>query len=192
MRQWLLPVLTALLLAGCGEQGWQTKDITGFMPALEFNLTDENGRLVSAKDYLGKPTLLFFGFTHCPDVCPTTLAYLAAVSKQLDGKAREDLQVLFVSVDPVRDDPQTLRHFTDTFGPQFIGLTGDKAALDALTRRYYSLYESGAKDEAGNYAVMHSSAVYAFNRNGEARFLFHGGDPMDPVIADLRHLSKDD
>ena len=192
MRPWLLLVLTALLLAGCGKQGWQTKDITGSMPALEFNLTDENGRLVSAKNYLGKPTLLFFGFTHCPDVCPTTLAYLAAVSKQLDAETRVDLQVLFVSVDPARDDPQTLRRFTDAFGPQFIGLTGDKAALDALTHRYSSLYEYGTKDAAGNYDVMHSSAVYAFNRQGEARFLFHGGDPMDPVIEDLRHLSKDD
>lgn len=188
---WLLPVLAALLLVGCGEQGWQTKNITGSMPALEFNLTDENGRLVSSKDYLGKPTLLFFGFTHCPDVCPTTLAYLATLSKQLDAEARADLQVLFVSVDPARDDPQTLRSFTDAFGPQFIGLTGDKAALDVLTHRYYSLYEYGAKDAAGNYDVMHSSAVYAFNRKGEARFLFHGGDPTGPVIADLRHLSKD-
>ncbi|MFU4581429.1 SCO family protein [Pseudomonas aeruginosa] len=192
MRPWHLLVLTALFLAGCGEQGWQTKDITGAMPALEFNLTDEHGRQVSAQDYLGKPTLLFFGFTHCPDVCPTTLAYLAAVSKQLDAAARADLQVLFVSVDPARDDPQTLRQFTDAFGPQFIGLTGDEAALDTLTHRYYSLYEYGAKDAAGNYDVMHSSAVYAFNRQGEARFLFHGGDPAEPVLADLRHLAKDD
>ncbi|GLZ87445.1 SCO1/SenC family protein [Metapseudomonas resinovorans] len=191
MRQWLLLLLTALLLTGCGEPSWHSKDISGSMPALEFKLTDENGRQVSAKDYLGKPTLLFFGFTHCPDVCPSTLAYLAAVSKQLDGEAREDLQVLFVSVDPARDDPQALRSYTDAFGPQFIGLTGDKAALDALTRRYYSLYEYGAKDAAGNYDVMHSTAVFAFNRKGEARFLFREGDPVDAVTADLRHLSAD-
>ncbi|HIE2485076.1 TPA: SCO family protein [Pseudomonas aeruginosa] len=191
MRPWVLLVLTAFLLAGCGEPGWHSKDISGSMPALEFKLTDEKGRQVSAKEYLGKPALLFFGFTHCPDVCPSTMAYLAAVSKQLDGKARDDLQVLFVSVDPARDDPQTLRRYTDVFGPQFIGLTGDKAALDALTRRYFSLYEYGGKDEAGNYDVMHSSAVFAFNRKGEARFLFRDGEPVEAVIADLRQLSED-
>ncbi|MCY1307274.1 hypothetical protein D9M70_571840 [compost metagenome] len=136
------------------------------MPALEFNLTDENGRAVSARDYLGKPTLLFFGFTHCPDVCPTTLAYLAAATQQLGGGMSAEVQILFVSVDPARDDPPTLRRYTDAFGPQIIGLTGDKAALDALTRRYFSLYEYGAKDAAGNYDVMHSTAVFAFNRKG--------------------------
>ncbi|MHA3027561.1 SCO family protein [Chromohalobacter israelensis] len=191
MRKWLLLMLTALLLVGCGEQTWQTTDISGVMPELKFKLTDENGRAVSADDYRGKPTLLSFGFTNCPDVCPTTLAQLAGASKQLDEEVRKDLQVLFVSVDPARDDPQTLRRYTDVFGPQFIGLTGDKAALNTLTRRYSTNYSYGEKDESGNYDVSHSGAVFAFNREGDLRLLIRANDPMDAVVADLRQLSED-
>lgn len=188
MRRWLLLALVALVLSGCGEQSWQTKDISGLMPALEFTLVDENGREVKGQDYRGKVTLLFFGFTNCPDVCPTTLARLAAATSKLSEEAREDVRVLFVSVDPARDDLETLRQYTDAFGPEFIGLTGDKAALDALTRRYRVTYGYGEKDEAGNYAVSHSSAVFAFDREGEVRLLIRASDPMDGIVADLRQL----
>ncbi|GLZ88013.1 electron transporter [Metapseudomonas resinovorans] len=190
MYRWLSCVLASLLITGCGEQSWQTQDVTGKMPRLEFNLTDENGQAVSEKDYLGKIVLLFFGFTRCPDVCPTTLAKISAASKKLDEQTQRDLQVLFVSVDPSRDNQQLLRTYTDAFGPQFIGLTGDKSSLDNLTRRYHSIYEYGAKDQSGNYDVSHSIAVYAFNRDGEVRVLFRDSDPLDAVVADLRQLSE--
>ncbi|HDZ56752.1 MAG TPA: redoxin domain-containing protein [Pseudomonas xinjiangensis] len=191
MSKRLFLMLSVLFMAGCGEQSWQTTDISGAMPELKFDLTDENGRTVSADDYRGKPTLLFFGFTNCPDVCPTTLAQLASASQQLDEELREDLQVLFVSVDPERDSPQTLRRYTDVFGPQFIGLTGDKAALDALTRRYSTTYSYGEEDQSGNYDVSHSGAVFVFNRHGDVRLLIRATDPMDAVAADLRRLFKD-
>ncbi len=190
MGKWLLLMLSVLFLSGCGEQTWQTTDISGVMPELKFKLTDENGRAVSAGDYLGQPTLLFFGFTNCPDVCPTTLAQLAGAAQRLDEDVREDLQVLFVSVDPARDDPQTLSRYTDAFGPQFIGLTGEKAELDALTDRYSTTYTYGKKDESGNYDVSHSSAVFAFDREGEVRLLIRASDPMDAVVADLRQLAE--
>jgi protein SCO1/2 len=191
MSKRLFLMLSALLLAGCGEQSWQTTDISGAMPELRFELTDENGRTVSADDYRGKPTLLFFGFTNCPDVCPTTLAQLASATQQLNEELRANLQVLFVSVDPVRDDPHTLRRYTDVFGPQFIGLTGDKAALDALTRRYSTTYSYGEEDQSGNYDVSHSGAVFAFNRAGNVRLLIRASDPLNAVVADLRRLSED-
>ncbi|WP_346840087.1 SCO family protein [Microbulbifer sp. SAOS-129_SWC] len=184
--------LFSLLLGGCGDRGWQTKDISGLMPPLEFKLTDENGRMVSAADYRGKPTLLFFGFTHCPKVCPTTLARLAGIARQLGDPehkgAPADLQVLFVSVDPARDDPISLRQYTDAFGPEFIGLTGSKTALTALTRRYRVTYGYGDKDADGNYAVSHASAVFAFDRAGNAQLLIRSGDPTAAVTADLRRL----
>ncbi len=188
MSAWRSLVLAALLLAGCGDASWRTKDISYLMRPLEFNLVDENGRAVSARDYRGKPTLLFFGFTHCPDVCPMTLARLAAVSRQLDPQRQDGLQVLFVSVDPARDDPASLAQYTDAFGPQFIGLTGSKAALDALTRRYRVTYGYGEKDAAGNYEVSHATAVFAFDRDGEARLLIRETDPTEVVIADIRRL----
>lgn len=191
MHKWLLPLLVSLWLVGCSEQEWQTKDISGLMPPLEFKLIDENGNAVNAEQFRGKTTLLFFGFTHCPDVCPTTLARLGAATKQLDDKIREDTQVLFVSVDPGRDDPETLREYTDAFGPQFVGLTGDKDALDALTRRYRVTYGYGDEDDNGDYDVSHSSAVFAFNRAGEARLLIRDSDPMDAVVSDLQRLADD-
>ncbi|TDX22194.1 protein SCO1/2 [Modicisalibacter xianhensis] len=184
----LLLLLGGMLLVGCSEPSWQTKDISGLMPPLAFELTNENGRTVSAEDYRGQVTLLFFGFTHCPDICPTTLAHLATISDELGKEARGNLQVLFVSVDPARDDPEILSEYTDAFGAEFIGLTGDKAALKALTRRYRVTYGYGEKDEAGNYDVSHSSAVFAFDRDGEVQLLIRESDPREAVVGDLRQL----
>ncbi|WP_306168983.1 SCO family protein [Halomonas sp. MMSF_3323] len=185
-----MALFVTLWLAGCSEPPWQTKDISGLMPPLAFELVDENGKDVNADQFLGKSTLLFFGFTHCPDVCPTTLARLDAATQRMDEAARDDIQVLFVSVDPRRDDAEKLREYTDAFGPQFIGLTGDKAALDELTRRYRVTYGYGEEDSEGNYDVSHSSAVFAFNDQGEARLLIRDSDPMEAVVADLERLAS--
>ncbi|MCO7213946.1 MULTISPECIES: SCO family protein [Halomonas] len=185
-----MALFVTLWLAGCSEPPWQTKDISGLMPPLAFELVDENGKDVNADQFLGKSTLLFFGFTHCPDVCPTTLARLDAATQRMGEAARDDIQVLFVSVDPRRDDAETLREYTDAFGPQFIGLTGDKAALDELTRRYRVTYGYGEEDSEGNYDVSHSSAVFAFNDQGEARLLIRDSDPMEAVVADLERLAS--
>lgn len=190
MHKTLLLLLGVILLAGCSEPDRQTKDISGLMPSLEFKLTSEEGKTVRAEDYRGQVTLLFFGFTHCHDVCPTTLAHLAAVADELGEEARDGLRVLFVSVDPARDDSARLGEFTDNFGSKFIGLTGDRAALDALTRRYRVTYGYGDRDEAGNYAVSHPSAVFAFDREGKAQLLIRDDDPMEAVVADLRQLLK--
>jgi len=189
MRKSLLLILIPLLLGGCKNTAWQTKDISGLMPPLAFTLTDENGQRVHAADYRGKPTLLFFGYTHCPDVCPTTLARLAAVSQQLDEGARKELQVLFVSVDPARDDAASLQRYTDAFGPQFIGLSGDSADLAALTRRYRVTFGYGEKDTDGNYSVSHSGAVFGFDRAGDAQLLIRDSDSAAAVTADLRRLT---
>jgi len=183
-------LLFTLLSGGCADPAWHTKDISHLMPALEFELTDENGRAVTASDYRGKAALVFFGYTHCPDVCPTTLARLASLTQSLDADARKHFQVLFVSVDPERDDPQTLRRYTEAFGPEIIGLTGGKLALDALTRRYRVTYGYGDKDTAGAYLVSHPSAVFAFDRKGGARLLIRDSDSDADVAADLRRLAS--
>lgn len=188
MHRWIMTVVASLWLVGCGDQAWQTKGISKLMPPLAFELVDENGNEVNAERFGGKSTLLYFGFTHCPDVCPTTLARLDAAIQRMDEADRDDIQVLFVSVDPRRDTPETLRTYTDAFGPQYIGLTGDKAALDKLTRRYRVTYGYGKEDSNGNYDVSHSSAVFAFNHQGEARLLIRDSDPMDAVVADLERL----
>lgn len=190
MYKWLCTAFVSLWLAGCGDQSWQTTDISEMMPPLDFHLTDEDGKQVDAEDFRGKTTLLFFGYTHCPDVCPITLARLATAFRQVDDKAREDIQVLFVSVDPTRDTPEIMKEYTEAFGPQFIGLTGRKSDIDAITNRYRVTYGYGEKDESGNYDVTHSSATFAFNREGDAQLLIRDDDPMKAVVSDLEALAE--
>lgn len=177
-----------ILLMGCTEPSWQTKDISGLMPPLAFELTDESGKLVEAQVFRGDATLLFFGFTHCHDVCPATMARLDSILDALGEEARDDLRVLFVSVDPARDDPATLREYTANFGPEFIGLTGSEDQLDELTRRYRVTYGYGEKDDTGHYMVSHPSAIFAFDRSGEAQLLIRQDDAREAVVSDLRQL----
>jgi protein SCO1/2 len=183
---WLLTLGAAL--AGCSDPGWQTKDISGLMPPLEFTLTSEAGERVDEENFRGDATLLFFGFTHCQDVCPVTMAHLDSIMSELEKEARDDLKVLFVSVDPARDDPETLREYTAYYGPEFVGLTGSEDELVALTRRYRVTYGYGEKDDEGNYMVSHPSAIFAFNRSGEAQLLIRQDDEREAVLNDLRRL----
>lgn len=190
MYKWLACVAITLGLLGCEDANWHSTDISGIMPPLDFHLVDENGKSVEAEDYRGKTTLLFFGFTHCPDICPTSLAKLAAAIRQVDQNLRDDIQVLFVSVDPSRDTPEIMRQYTDAFGPQFIGLTGKPDNIDALANRYRVTYEYGDKDARGNYNVSHTSAIFAFDHDGKARLLMRESDPMNSMVADLARLAE--
>lgn len=188
MYKVLLATLTALLLVGCSDQRWRTTDVADIMPSLDFSLVDENGDNVQAEEYLGKPTLVYFGYTYCPDVCPITLARLGDAIRKLDDETRDEIQVLFISVDPARDTPEVLKRYTDAFGPEFIGLSGDKAAIDAVTNRYRVAYEYGEENERGDYLVTHSSAVFAFDREGQAQFLVRDSHPVTDVEADIKRL----
>lgn len=190
----LFPLLVALIvsiwLTGCSDERWRTTDISDRVPPLDFALIDENGQAVDESDYLGKPALVFFGYTHCPDICPTTLARLASVMRKLDKPMRDDLQVLFISVDPGRDSPSVLKEYTAAFGPGFTGLTGSKAQIEAVTNRYRVNYSYGDKDPSGSYTVTHSSAVLAFDREGEPGFLTRDTDADTALIADIKQLMK--
>ncbi|WP_192035033.1 SCO family protein [Halomonas sp. YLGW01] len=188
MRNWLLPILVSLSLAGCSDPNWHATDISEVMPALDLSLVNEDGKPVEEDDFLGTTTLLYFGYTHCPDVCPTSLARLTAAIKKLDEPDRDDVQVLFVSVDPERDTPAVLKRYTDVFGPQFIGLTGTTAQLHALTNRYRISYSYGEEDANGNYDVSHSSGIFAFDSEGQARLLMRDSDPIDTLVSDIRRL----
>lgn len=184
---WLL--FSLAVLTGCSGQSWDTLDVTGVLPELRFELTDEENRTVTAADYHGDVVLLYFGFTHCPDICPLTLSRLAMVSRQLTPQEREDLTILFVSVDPQRDRPHLLANYTSVFGPEFVGLMTDQAAnLDALVRRFRVTYSYGQPDEYGNYDVNHSSAIFGFNREGKARLVIRDNDSDDALLNDLRQL----
>ena len=184
----LLLTIGLLSLVGCSEERWRTTDISEIMPVLDFDLVNEQGRDVDETDYADKANLVYFGYTHCPDVCPITLANLATAIRQLDAEAREQIQVLFVTVDPERDTPEVLQLYTDAFGPEFTGLTGDRADIDALANRYRISYSYGDKNANGHYDVTHTSAVFAFDQQGDAKFMIRENDTTESIVADIRQL----
>jgi protein SCO1/2 len=187
-RSWLLAVCLTLLGACSGtSQPWALRDISGLLPPLDFTLRDGAGQVRSASDFAGEVTLLYFGYTHCPDVCPATLAQLAGVLRRLDGAARR-VRILFVSVDPARDTPAVLQAYANAFGPQVVGLSGTPKQLRQVAKRYRVSFGLGKPDAAGHYEVSHSSAVFIFDSRGEARLLATQDDSADSLAGDLRRL----
>lgn len=184
-----ITIIAASMLTGCGSSKlqWSTQDISGVMPDLKFDLTDGHGQPVQADAYAGKYKLLFFGYTHCPDICPATLAVLQAALHKVGSRA-DDVKVLFVSVDPKRDTPQALTAYTSSFGPEIVGLTGTPDQLDALTKRYRVTYRYGKPDKAGNYLVYHSAAIFAFDPQGHVRLLMKYTDGVPAIAHDLKQL----
>jgi protein SCO1/2 len=177
-------------LAGCSRQPpFKLQSISGLLPALQLNLTDQDGRAVTAQDYRGDVVMLYFGYTHCPDVCPETLAMLAQALKGL-GASASQVRVLFVSVDPQRDSTSLMKRYVGYFGPQFVGLRGGDSALKPLTRRYRIAYHADPPDSYGNYAVEHSSAVFIFDQKGRARLLALSGDAPASITQDLSRLLR--
>jgi protein SCO1 len=181
---------TGLMLAACGtsEPPFTLQSVSGLLPRLKFNLTDQDNRSVSAADFRGKIVLLYFGYTHCPDACPTTLATLADAMHRLGASAAQ-MRVLFVSVDPERDTPEALKRYVSFFGPQFVGLRGDEAELTSLSKRYRIAYHREPPDANGYYAVDHSSAIFIFDATGRARLLAREGEGAQAIAADLRRLA---
>ncbi len=183
-----LALLAASILAGCsGSKKWDTTNITGVMPNLKFTLTDENGTTVHADNWRGKVKLLYFGYTHCPDICPLTLADIARALRSL-GKQADQVRVLFVSVDPKRDTPAVLKTYAHAFGPQFVGLTGTQDQLLALTARYRVSYSYDNPDVDGNYTVNHGAAIYVFDKTGRVRLLMSRSDKSAAIAHDLKQL----
>jgi protein SCO1 len=180
------------LLGACHTdtaQPWQLTDISGHMPDLTFRLTDDHGQTVTAADYRGKITLLYFGYTHCPDVCPLTLAHLHVVMQHL-GKLADNVRILFVSVDPTRDTPAVLHDYVNAFDPHAVGLTGSPADIEALTKRYRAAFTREPGNADGSYDVSHSSGIYIFDENGKARLLATPTDSQDKLVHDLQLLLK--
>lgn len=181
-------LLTALLAACAGrDPPYALKNITGLVSPLEFQLTNQDGRPVTAADYRHDLVLLYFGYTRCPDQCPTTLTTLANALHTL-GPQSSQVRVLFVSVDPRRDTTEVLKRYVSNFGPQFVGLRGDQAALTDLSKRYRVAYHYEKPDKYGNYEVDHSSAVFVFDGDGRARLLAQSDNTAQQVASDLRRL----
>ncbi|WP_158886133.1 SCO family protein [Rhodanobacter sp. L36] len=191
---WLLAfaLIVGLLLGGCQRNEplpLRLTDVSGHMPDLDFALTDDAGQAVTGADYHGKVVLLYFGYTHCPDVCPLTLAHLHVVMERL-GPLADGARILFVSVDPARDTPAVMRAYVSAFDAHATGLTGDARAIEALSKRYRSAFTREPASSDGSYEVSHSSAIYLFDRDGRARALATPSASQDDLVHDL-HLLLD-
>ncbi|MBV8978808.1 MAG: SCO family protein [Alphaproteobacteria bacterium] len=177
-----------LLACGGGDKPWHATDITGAMPKLKFRMQRANdAQIVSEQNYRGRVVILYFGYTHCPDICPTTLANLSAVLKRLDTQAY-DVAVLFVTVDPDRDTQPVLAQYVHGFARQVEGLSGPPNGLMELTRRYRVMYKV-EKDAPGHpYAVMHSNSVFFFDRSGAARLVATDTSDTAGITEDVKRL----
>jgi protein SCO1/2 len=173
---WLQILLIATLISACSksEPKFQSTDITDGTFSADFKMSDQTGTPRSLSDFKGKVVAMFFGFTHCPDVCPTTLSELKSALAQLGPAAAKDVQVIFVTVDPERDTEQILTNYLGAFDPSFLGLRGTPVELQAPAKQLRIFYQrSEGKD--GNYSVDHSTPTYIFDREGRARlFVSHG------------------
>lgn len=182
--RWKLPTLILIVLAAIAVVAWFAipglggRDMAtgpgGLPPDHEladavggqFNLVDQDDKPVNEKSWPGKYLLVFFGFTYCPDVCPTTLAELASVMKDL-GPAADRIQPLFVTVDPERDNPAAMKSYTSTFDPRFVGLTGSRQAIDAMLKTY-RVYAT-RRGEGEDYTMDHSALIYLMGPDGRLK-----------------------
>ncbi|HET9911209.1 MAG TPA: SCO family protein [Anaerolineales bacterium] len=157
------------------------------MPATDFTLTGQNGQPVSLGDFEGKIVLLYFGYTTCPDVCPTTLADLH-VAREALGRRAEDVQVLMITVDPERDTQQVMADYMSHFDSSFIGLTGTPEQIAEVATYYGIFYEKQEGDSALGYLVDHTATVMAIDRDGFLRVVFPFGIGAQDITADLEYL----
>jgi protein SCO1/2 len=179
--------LLLLMLAACSNDPWQLKNISGLVPDLSFAMTDDTGRAVDARTYRGDIVLLYFGYTHCPDVCPTTLARLDSALHAM--RERGSVRVLFVTVDPARDTVPVMHQYVDAFGPEFTGLRGTPDELHKLAKRYRVTYSAGNPDARGDYDMTHSDGVFVFGSNGHGRLMILPDDDAKKIAADLDRLA---
>ena len=182
-------LLAAAVAAGC-DRGprFKSTDITGADYGKTLELTDHTGRPRTLDDFRGKAVVLFFGFTHCPDVCPTTLADASQALKALGGDAKR-VQVLFVTVDPERDTRDVLGRYVSAFDPGFIGLFGDAAATQRAAKEFKVYYEK--RKTAEGYSVDHSGQTYVIDPKGRLRLFVRHDRIRADLPDDLRVLLKE-
>ncbi|KPK18901.1 MAG: photosynthetic protein synthase I [Betaproteobacteria bacterium SG8_41] len=182
--------MLAALLAGCERApqppAFQLTDVTGAEFGRGFSLTDHNGRARTLADFRGKVVTVFFGFTHCPDVCPTALAEMAEVMREL-GPDAQKVQVLLITVDPERDTAEVLRQYVPSFHASFLGLHGDADAIARTAKEFKVFYQKQALP-GGGYSVDHSAGTYMYDREGRLRLYASHGRGAAALVHDIRIL----
>jgi len=174
-------------LAGSGKPSFHGTDVTGMEAGSALRLDDAEGKPRTVADFRGKVVAVTFGYTDCPDVCPTTLHDWAEAMKKLGPNASR-VQFLFVSVDPARDTPARLRAYVHGFDPRFVGLRGDAKATDAAAKDFHVYVETQPGKTADTYTVNHSSQVFVFDPAGKLRLMEGAGTSPADIAADVRAL----
>jgi len=193
-RACLLAILSTVLLGACSDKpadgsasGFSGIDITGADYADGFSLTDHNGQPRTLADFKGKLVVVFFGYTQCPDVCPTSLGELAQ-AKQLLGPDGDKLQGLFISVDPERDTPEIMKQYMASFDPGFLALYAAPDALPALAKRFKIYYKKVEGKTPTSYTMDHSAGSYVYDTQGRVRLYHRYGSGAPALAGDLKKL----
>jgi protein SCO1/2 len=188
--RFLMALGLAAALAGCERSAapsFKAIDITGAEYAQGFDLPDADGRRRTLADFKGRITLVFFGFTQCPDVCPTTLLEIAEVKKSL-GAGGERIQGVFVTVDPERDSPEVLKAYVDNFGAGFVALRGNMEETQAVAKAFKVYYAKVPGQAPGSYTMDHTAGTYVFDGEGKVRLFTRYGSGADALKHDLQIL----
>ena len=192
LRRTALFTLAGTLLAGCAPESkpqFKAVDITGADYAKDFALPDTDGRMRGIKDFQGKAVVVFFGYTQCPDVCPTTMAEIAEAKKLL-GPDGDKVQGVLITVDPERDTPQLLKAYVANFGPDMVALRGNAAQTEAVTKDY-KVYAKRVEGKApGSYFMEHTAASYVYDPQGRLRLYSRYGSGAQALADDLKLLLK--
>jgi len=191
MRRLAAFLFILAFVAGCAPEGpkFTGSDVTGSSLGKDFALVDHTGKPRTLADYKGKAVVIFFGYTQCPDVCPTTMSTLAEAMKQL-GPDADRVQVLFVTVDPDRDTQALLAEYVPAFDKRFAGLRGDAAATEKVAKEFKVIYQKQPGATPETYTVDHSAGVFLYDPQGRLRvYMSHGQSPQ-AYVHDLRELLR--
>jgi len=185
--------LCCVAIAGCGRSAnspsFKATDVSGADFGHELNLSDFTGQSRKLSDFRGKVLVVFFGYTHCPDVCPTTMSELASAMKKL-GPDSDKVQVLFVTADPERDTPDILKQYVTAFDPRFLGLRGTPEQTAQAAKDFKVLIQKNAGSDPNNYTVDHSSGTYLYDPQGKLRVYVSYGQGADVFVHDIAELLK--
>ena len=196
MKKLLPALLTAIALAAslaaCDKlpgkpASFQNTDVTGLDYAKDFSLTDHTGKPRTLADFKGKAVVVFFGYTQCPDVCPTTMAEMASVMQKL-GPQADQVQVLFITLDPERDTPQLLASYVPAFDKRFMGLYGSLEQTAKTAKDFKVFYSKVPGSAPGSYTIDHMAGSYVFDKDGKLRLFIRHGGTADSIVHDVRQL----
>ena len=187
----LAVVLLALALSACSPEGpkFKSSDVTGASFGREFSLNDPAGKTRTLADFRGKAVVVFFGYTQCPDVCPTTLSALAETVKLL-GPDGDRVQVVFITVDPERDTPALLAEYVPAFDKRFVGLWGDAQATERVAKEFKVIYQKQPGTSPATYTMDHSAGLFLFDPQGRLRLYARHGEGPQALAHDLRELLR--